>query len=51
MNEATENIRGTIRYYKIEEKNPKITLENPIVDPYFSVLKSGARVVYNGWIC
>lgn len=38
LTEALENIRGTIRYYKIQEKKPLITKENPLVNRYFSVL-------------
>jgi len=52
QSEALENIRGTIRYYKITEKNPLISLECPLVNRYFTVLKdsSQSKVVHNGWI-
>jgi len=40
LEEATANIRGTVRYYKIEEKDPLISQSNPIVNPYFSVLNN-----------
>jgi glycogen debranching enzyme len=52
LTEALENIRGTIRYYKIQEKKPLITSEFPLVNRYFSVLgdKKQSKVVHNGWI-
>lgn len=45
-------MRGTIRYYKIEEKNYLISKSNKIVSPYFSVLanEKKSKVVHNGWI-
>lgn len=45
-----ENSRGAIRYFKITLKKPLITLEHRILDPYFSVLQDGSKVVHNGWI-
>jgi glycogen debranching enzyme len=52
LKEAVDNIRGTIRFYKIQEKKSLITSENPLVNRYFSVLsdKKQSKVVHNGWI-
>ena len=52
MHQALENVRGTIRYYKIEQGRPEISESNALVDPYFSVLtnEKQSKVVHNGWI-
>ena len=50
VEEAVENVRGTVRYYKIEQNQPLISPDNQIVNPYFSTLSCGAIVAHNGWI-
>jgi hypothetical protein len=45
-----DNCKGTIRYFKITQQRHKICQENLLLDPYFSVLKDGSKVVHNGWI-
>ena len=45
-----ENSRGAMRYFKLKLEKPLITTQNRLLDPYFSVLKDGSKVVHNGWI-
>ena len=40
MKDAYNAIEGTIRYFKIELQNTKITDKNKLVEPYFSILKN-----------
>lgn len=52
VDEAMENCRGTMRYFKLELKRNHITDRNYLLDPYFSTLSNAkqSKVVHNGWI-
>jgi len=52
MKDAYGAIEGTIRYFKTELGQSKITPTNRIVEPYFSVLnnKQKSKVAHNGWV-
>jgi glycogen debranching enzyme len=46
-----KNCKATMDYHKVEEQRFLVTNENPLLDPYFSVLEQSQQaVVHNGWI-
>ena len=48
--EALDSLRNTIRYQKLERKDPLVTVESPLVWAYFGHLPDGTAVANNGWI-
>ena len=53
MEEAMENCRGTMRYFKLQLGRNQIKTDGEyLLDPYFSVLQDAkqSKVVHNGWI-
>lgn len=51
MEEAVQNCKGTMDYFKVEKQKYLISNQNLLLDPYFTVLEqSQIAVVHNGWI-
>jgi len=50
LNDAMTSIHNTLRYHKLELKDHGVTLDNPLLHPYFTVLRDGSAVANNGWL-
>lgn len=52
MKEALQCIEGNLKYFKLELKDNKVTLDNKLLRRYFTELNNPqcSKVAHNGWI-
>jgi len=50
LGDAMGSIHNTLRYHKLELKDYEVTLDKPLLHPYFTILRDGTAVANNGWL-